>query len=263
MTITGTTGQTTPEPTGTTPAGETPRPVRPGLLAGEVAGEIPVLAATTDPAALATRAGAGTLRRVMLGRFGDTWRRAVFTNNGHTRIGFTAHSDAETFWVSLADPDLDLTPVHDTYTLDGITAPVVAEADTLAADADRVRPWHGPFPTRRVAEAFLLGRADSTLVTLTPAARDEQRQQELLDLLGADAVNGIGYAVFGDGTRGLDHRPLLAAADLDSQGCVVVATDQEGITFACGLCEHHEDHVTGYSFDAAGLRAWHYDYIGR
>lgn len=198
----------------------------------------------TDPQAMAWPASTKSISRIGYGHYGDTLRRAVFTNDGRTLLGFTAHTtDNARYWAS---------PRRDQDT---------------AIDVDHPeRQWFGPFAQRMLAEVFLLGWAGghNRVALFTPPALPGQRTRPSRpeDELSRDDINGIGYALFGDGVRGLDDNDVLAVHTLDN-GCTVAVLDVrgQGRTGVCSTCEHAEP-VGDYTLDADGLTAWHEAHIG-
>ena len=200
----------------------------------------------SDPTAMSWPASTKSISRIGYGHYGNTLRRAVFTNNGRTLLGFTAHTpDNKYYWAS---------PRRD---------------QDSAIDVDHPqRQWFGPFAQRMLAEVFLLGWAgghNSEVVALFPspvATVPPPRTPRPEDELSGDEINGIGYALFGDGVRGLDDNDVLAVHTLDN-GCVVAALDVRGgdRTAVCAHCETAEP-LGDYTLDAEGLTAWHEEHIG-
>ncbi|GAA2678841.1 MULTISPECIES: hypothetical protein [Actinosynnema] len=246
-----------------------------------VDGDLPRYPASMSPAEHCVPTGLALLDHVVLGRFGDTVLEAVSYNGGHTLLGFLTVTDGGRFHAAPRDPGLDPVagPRPGGVDVDEATSALLATA------ADAPRQWSGPFDSRGLAEAFLLGWAGGTglLALVPPAVPDEEGQEELTSRLSSDEIAGIGSSLVGRPVHLPGDYDVLAIYELPDTGCqVVLVRDVRGLyAFVCGCCEHgdfadcpHLDcpvgycdrgtaHKIGYSFDCAGATAWHRTEIGR
>lgn len=153
----------------TAPAVSQDRQVMPSAAtANGVEDGLPRYPASTPLTGSSVFTGLATLDHVILGRVGDTVREMVSYNGGHTLIGFLAVTDDGHVHATPHDPDLDPSrgPRPDGVDLDEDADP--ATSALLIAAVDSPRPWFGPFDSRGLAEAFLLGWAGGNgLLTLT------------------------------------------------------------------------------------------------
>lgn len=186
-------------------------------------GDLPRYPASMSPAAHSVPTGLAVLDHVVLSRFGDTVREAVSSNGGHTLLGFLAVTDEGRFHATSCDPGLD--PIAGPL-LGGSTSTRTSPRSAHCWSPPPTRPadGSGPFESRGLAEAFLLGQASgSGLFALAPPpVPDEDVQEELVSLLSADEIAGIGSSVVGRPVQLLAKYDVVEVYELPGTDCQVV-----------------------------------------
>lgn len=235
-------------------------------------GDLPRYPASMSPAEHSVPTGLAVLDHVVLGKFGDTVREAVSYNGGHTRLGFLTVTDDGRFTPLRAIP-----PGPDRRHPSSVGRHRRGrrrDQRTLVVAANTARRWFGPFESRGLAEAFLLGQSGGSglLALAPPPVPDEDAQEELVSLLSASEIAGIGSSFVGRPVQLPAEYDVLEVYELPDTRCqVVLMRDRRGLyAFVCGHCEHgdsadcphfdcpvgycdrRDTHKIGYRFDHAG-----------